>query len=277
MTNTLKIKRGVGVPDSLDSGELAIDTATGQLYSLVAGVITEINGDPKDEYSNLYLNKTDKQDVKEGSFVLKFSDDSDTLPFVGRLGYNSTVADPLALEGSFLYAGGREGILAIGRNGDLEMQGDNTIRGREHRGGKPLMYGFASISADVFLDPDGNSIEGANVKIAASAPTDLATEGDLWYSTSDKGLYCFDGQFWFEVTGRQLPPDTVLSVNGRVGSVVVSASDVGAVPASTMVAAFATLKEAITEEDTVEGLRSAVIDGIDAVISKLLSEVNHNE
>jgi hypothetical protein len=44
-----------------------------------------------------------------------------------------------------------------------------------------------------------------------------------------------------------------------------------------MVAAFATLKEAITEEDTVEGLRSAVIDGIDAVISKLLSEVNHNE
>jgi hypothetical protein len=85
----------------LDSGELAIDTATGQLYSLVAGVITEINGDPKQEYSDLYINKTDKQDVQEGGFVLKFSDDSDSLPFVGRIGYNGAVTDPLAMEGSY--------------------------------------------------------------------------------------------------------------------------------------------------------------------------------
>lgn len=53
--------------------------------------------------------------------------------------------------------------------------------------------------------------------------------GDVVIVTSESTCFIFDGDEWVELI---TPPDTVLSVNGEIGAVTLSAGDVGAAPAS---------------------------------------------
>ena len=130
MTNTIKIKRGVGKPDSLLEGELAIDTSTGRLYSLVGGVVTELNEPPEGVDLSDYMDTTKRNDVVEGSFQILWDDSADpTYPFNGRIGYNKAVEDPNAMDGSFLYVNGTRGTFSIGRDGDLELHGASELQG----------------------------------------------------------------------------------------------------------------------------------------------------
>ena len=162
MSNTIQIKRGVGKPDSLEAGELAIDTDTGALYSLVGGVVTEINEPPEGVDLSDYIDRTKRNDVVEGSFQIHWDDSSDqTFPFNGRIGYNGTAEDPNSVEGSFLYASGTRGTFSIGRDGDVELHGPSEIQGMPDRNDeRPWITGFSYVQAADFLDADGNSIVG---------------------------------------------------------------------------------------------------------------------
>ena len=163
MSNTIKIKRGSGIPDSLVEGELAIDTLTGRLYSLVGGVVTELNEPPEDVDLSDYINTTKRNDVVEGTFQILWDDSADpTYPFNGRIGYNKAVSDPNALDGSFLYVSGTRGTFSIGRDGDLELHGASELQGIPNNNDeRPWITGFSYVQAADFLDADGNSIVGA--------------------------------------------------------------------------------------------------------------------
>ena len=163
MTNTTKIKLGVGKPESLLEGELAIDTSTGRLYSLVAGVVTELNEPPEGVDLSNYIDSTKRNDVVEGTFQILWDDSADdTYPFNGRIGYNRNSSDPNSLDGSFLYASGTRGTFSIGRDGDVELHGPSEIQGIPDRDDKrPWITGFSYVQAADFLDADGNSIIGA--------------------------------------------------------------------------------------------------------------------
>ncbi len=163
MTNTIKIKRGVGKPDSLEAGELAIDTDTGALYSLVGSVVTEINEPPEGVDLSKYIDSTKKNDVVEGSFQIVWDDSADAdFPFNGRIGYNKNSNDPNSLDGSFLYVNGNRGTFSIGRDGDVELHGPSEILGIADRltSERPWITGFSYVQAADFLDADGNSIVG---------------------------------------------------------------------------------------------------------------------
>ena len=132
------IKRGTGKPDSLLEGELAIDTSTGRLYSLVGGVVTELNEPPED-------------------VDLLWTDDGD-----GNISYTSGTVDAPRLissqinmwSGGVFYFNSTVQFNEIDNNGDpiggppkLQIRGDGV------RSWNP-------IQATDFLDADGNSIVG---------------------------------------------------------------------------------------------------------------------
>lgn len=161
------IKRGIGKPDNLLEGELAIDTSTGMLYSLVGGVVAELNEPPEGVDLSKYIDSTKRNDVVEGTFQILWDDSADeTYPFNGRIGYNRNSEDPNSLDGSFLYASGTRGTFSIGRDGDVELHGPSEIQGIPDRDdARPWITGFSYVQAADFLDPDGNSIVGGGMDI----------------------------------------------------------------------------------------------------------------
>ena len=84
--------------------------------------------------------------------------------------------------------------------------------------------------------PDGGG--GASVHIG-DTPPDSPEEGQQWLETpagGDAKMWIWDGAVWLEqpsnATGSEAPVD---SVNGKIGEVVLTASDVGALPDSTVI------------------------------------------
>ena len=200
------IKRGIGKPDSLLEGELAIDTSTGRLYSLVGGVVTELNEPPEGVDLSDYMDTTKRNDVVEGSFQILWDDSADpTYPFNGRIGYNKAVADPNALDGSFLYVSGTRGTFSIGRDGDLELHGASELQGIPNNSDeRPWITGFSYVQAADFLDADGNSIigSGGGVELpAGTGPGSLLTwQGSDW-TASDR--FYFDNSQTNEIYVNQ--------------------------------------------------------------------------
>ena len=159
-------KRGLRAPvdDEIDVGEVVINSADGELYVKTDGgdIVAVGGGDGGGgdvDLSN-YIDRTKRNDVVEGSFSIHWDDSSDqTYPFNGRIGYNSSAADPNSLEGSFLYASGTRGTFSIGRDGDVELHGPSEIQGIPDRNDdRPWITGFSYVQAADFLDEDGNSI-----------------------------------------------------------------------------------------------------------------------
>lgn len=272
MSNTIKIKRGLGKPDSLEAGELAIDTDTGALYSLVGSVVTEINEPPEAIDLSDYINSTKKNDVIEGSFQIAWDDSADPYyPFNGRIGYNKNSEDPNSLDGSFLYVSGNRGTFSIGRDGDVELHGPSEILGIADRltGERPWITGFSYVQASDFLDADGNSIIGnaggggspgipdapadgrlyarqnaawtmvvtydgttVEANLAAEIQARIAGDAELQGDLANEGAARIEADESLQGQIDSLPPAPVDSVNGKTGVVVLSAADVGALPDS---------------------------------------------
>ena len=56
--------------------------------------------------------------------------------------------------------------------------------------------------------------------------------GDLWFNENDNSLNYWDGSQWVQLEGSTGDPG-VISVNGKTGTVVLEAADVGALPDTT--------------------------------------------
>ena len=69
---------------------------------------------------------------------------------------------------------------------------------------------------------------GTGVIISPSEPTGSA--GELWYDSSNGLLYYYNGSAWVELGTAGDSP--VISVNGKVGTVVLTPADVGAATAA---------------------------------------------
>ena len=81
----------------------------------------------------------------------------------------------------------------------------------------------------VFKDNADNIIKiepGSGVTPSPDQPTDPSA-GDLWFDTNTELLYYYNGTDWVELGTAGDSP--VTSVNGKVGTVVLTAADVNAV------------------------------------------------
>jgi len=81
----------------------------------------------------------------------------------------------------------------------------------------------------IFKDSSDNIIKiepGSGVTPSPDAPSS-PTAGDLWFDTNTELLYYYNGSAWVELGTAGDSP--VSSVNGKVGAVVLTAADVGAV------------------------------------------------
>ena len=79
----------------------------------------------------------------------------------------------------------------------------------------------------LFKDNADNIVKigpGSGVIISPDEPTGSA--GELWYDSSNGLLYYYNGNSWVELGTAGDSP--VVSVNGKVGTVVLTAADVGA-------------------------------------------------
>ena len=85
----------------------------------------------------------------------------------------------------------------------------------------------------LFKDSSDNIIKiepGSGVTPGPDAP-DSPSAGDLWFDTNTELLYYYNGTDWVELGTAGDSP--VVSVNGKVGAVVLNAADVGALPDDT--------------------------------------------
>lgn len=85
----------------------------------------------------------------------------------------------------------------------------------------------------LFKDNADNIVKiepGSGVTPGPDQPTDPSA-GDLWFNTNTELLYYYNGTDWVELGAAGDSP--VTSVNGKVGAVVLTASDVGALPDTT--------------------------------------------
>ena len=81
----------------------------------------------------------------------------------------------------------------------------------------------------LFKDSSDNIIKiepGSGVTPSPDQPSQ-PNPGDLWFDTNTNLLYYFDGSNWVELGTAGDSP--VTSVNGKIGAVVLTAADVGAV------------------------------------------------
>ena len=72
----------------------------------------------------------------------------------------------------------------------------------------------------------GTAVSGTGTAI--SAQVDGAMAGDLYFNRSDDTVYRFNGHAWERIACLKGEPGGVLSVNGRTGTVTLSAADLGA-------------------------------------------------
>ena len=82
----------------------------------------------------------------------------------------------------------------------------------------------------IFKDSADNIIKiepGSGVTPAPSPGPDSPSAGDLWFDTDTQLLYYYNGSAWVELGAAGDSP--VTSVNSKVGAVVLTAADVGAV------------------------------------------------
>ena len=82
----------------------------------------------------------------------------------------------------------------------------------------------------LFKDSASNIVKikpGSGVTPAPSPGPDSPNAGDLWFDTDNGLLYYWNGSAWVELGTAGDSP--VVSVNGKVGTVVLTAADVGAV------------------------------------------------
>lgn len=82
----------------------------------------------------------------------------------------------------------------------------------------------------LFKDNEDNivKIEPGSGVVPTPDPPDTPNPGDLWYDTNSGFLYYWNGSTWVELGTAGDSP--VVSVNGKVGTVVLTAADVAAVP-----------------------------------------------
>ena len=101
-----------------------------------------------------------------------------------------------------------------------------------------LLIGEVAVGANsespalFFKDNADNIIKiepGSGVTPSPDAPTDPSA-GDLWFDSNNSLLYYYNGTDWVELGTAGDSP--VVSVNGKVGSVVLDAADVGAATAA---------------------------------------------
>ena len=220
MTNTIKIKRGVGKPDSLLEGELAIDTSTGRLYSLVGGVVTELNEPPEDVDLSDYVTYDVDQDFPDyGKYSHSTHLDTRTSdkPQQGIAALQVTHSETKAVAGMYTLNGanGESTQMYLSNESEYDIPFDLSIDKKDRKTTyihgstyrwvleAPTIYlgesGFPAIEviangtvqAADFLDADGNSIIGSGGGDSGrTTPTSIVLVRRDSAGTDQKEFWC---------------------------------------------------------------------------------------
>ena len=130
----------------------------------------------------------------------------------------------------------RGGAVAAGETKDVTggvvysyLSDNSTVAGGSGKNGK-----FLKLDANGLIDTSAlPPLAISSITVGTTAPSSGVQEGDVFVNTDENKSYIYTGSGnWQELL---TPTDTVLSVNGETGVVVLDAADVGAIDADALV------------------------------------------